>query len=462
MSRPLVLSFLLLASSACALEGSAVAEEPALREITLTPEEEVALMEFVNEASFEVLDDDVGLDRRAAQGIVDQRPLADVDALDAVPYVGPVAFDKLYAYLEAAGAFAIEVHGVLEGSDLALDVLLVVNQGSYALLDDTVGLDARAAQNISDARDVAPIDSLVTLDALGYVGPAAFADLVAFVEEGGLDTVDDDGDGWVLRDDCHDGQGAVHPDATEICDGLDNDCDASTTEDGLITVGNRNVTQLAGAGDRTVCPGVYRGLVDFGVNDGTLTGIGDPAQIIIDGDVEASGYGVVDKPDVTLSNLTVRGDVLVSDGVLTLLDVAIEESDYGLTAWTDAEVNADGLVIEGARFAGAWFYRDSSGSLVNTHIEGSGQEGIRLDEARVTVTDSVLMDNAEGGTMVEANLGLESRLTLLRVSFEDNASRDVRVEYGSSLINDYSDLGTASLTCRAYGAYHAHDRATCY
>jgi hypothetical protein len=44
-------------------------------------------------------------------------------------------------------------------------------------------------------------------------------------ETGCTSTVDADGDGWTLCDDCDDADPAVHPDATDCVNGLDDDCD---------------------------------------------------------------------------------------------------------------------------------------------------------------------------------------------------------------------------------------------
>ena len=44
--------------------------------------------------------------------------------------------------------------------------------------------------------------------------------------------VDADGDGYSEDDDCDDSSASVSPDASEVCDGLDNDCDGLIDEDG--------------------------------------------------------------------------------------------------------------------------------------------------------------------------------------------------------------------------------------
>ncbi len=51
---------------------------------------------------------------------------------------------------------------------------------------------------------------------------------------------DADGDGWSAKQDCDDDNAAIHPNAPEICDGLDNDCDeacADAAPDGSVAAG---------------------------------------------------------------------------------------------------------------------------------------------------------------------------------------------------------------------------------
>ncbi|MBA3461060.1 MAG: hypothetical protein H0T46_13935 [Deltaproteobacteria bacterium] len=80
--------------------------------------------------------------------------------------------------------------GVVEGSPEALGVLAVANKLGVAALDDDVGLDSRAAKNIVKFRsgpdtvlgssDDKVFTTLTALDAVPYVGPAAFKHLLLF------------------------------------------------------------------------------------------------------------------------------------------------------------------------------------------------------------------------------------------------------------------------------------------
>jgi len=49
--------------------------------------------------------------------------------------------------------------------------------------------------------------------------------------DGSVGYADDDGDGWAACEECDDDAAEVNPDATELCDGIDNDCDKATDED---------------------------------------------------------------------------------------------------------------------------------------------------------------------------------------------------------------------------------------
>ena len=64
-----------------------------------TSYEVTVMLDLVNAATFAQLDDDARLDKRAAQGIVDARPIADMDALADAYYVGHSAMELLKAWL---------------------------------------------------------------------------------------------------------------------------------------------------------------------------------------------------------------------------------------------------------------------------------------------------------------------------------------------------------------------------
>jgi DNA uptake protein ComE-like DNA-binding protein len=67
--------------------------------VDFTADEERVVLEIANQASYDVLDVEVGLDADAARNIVDERPIPDMDALAAVPEVGASSLEKLKDYV---------------------------------------------------------------------------------------------------------------------------------------------------------------------------------------------------------------------------------------------------------------------------------------------------------------------------------------------------------------------------
>ncbi len=147
--------------------------------------EGVALLALVNDPAItqSLLDHEIGLDRRAAVGIVLARPFARVSELDAVPYVGERALQRLlaYAYDHDYVPKGPEMLGVFEGVSFtvaeAAVALDLVNHSNSRHLDVDVRLDARAVAALMELR---PIDTVAELAAVRFIGPAALRRIKAF------------------------------------------------------------------------------------------------------------------------------------------------------------------------------------------------------------------------------------------------------------------------------------------
>ncbi|MGH1343517.1 MAG: hypothetical protein ACRBN8_18295 [Nannocystales bacterium] len=157
--------------------------------------EALAVLNLVNQATLEQLDDSahVGLDVRAATGIYERRagtdgepgnaddvPFETLAELDAVPYVGMVAFGRLLEYALANGYGDLpepEEGPTQEQFDAG--VLLLANTATQELLDVDVGLDVRAADGIYERRVGSDglFASIEDLDAVPYVGQSALQKL---------------------------------------------------------------------------------------------------------------------------------------------------------------------------------------------------------------------------------------------------------------------------------------------
>lgn len=182
---------LVLALIGCALppEGADTTSAQALG-----AREAEGVLALVNDAAtdFARLDIDVALDRRAASNIIARRDGADgeagtsddqlfetIDALDAVPYVGPSALRRLEEYAQDFGFVPGDdsPHGTYDGVAFTYGeadaVLAFVNTASSEVLGEN-GVPSRAITSILAAR---PVENMDVLAALYWVGPRTLENL---------------------------------------------------------------------------------------------------------------------------------------------------------------------------------------------------------------------------------------------------------------------------------------------
>ena len=140
-----------------------------------------------------LLDDTVGLDRRAAsalmavlagrdglRGTADDTRLSSLARVDAVPWVGPASLRRMADYALRKGYLpgADQVVGCWDGVTFTVaeahSTLALVNAVSTTTLDERLSLDERAVRSIVQARPIASIDDL---SRLYYVGQSAMLQL---------------------------------------------------------------------------------------------------------------------------------------------------------------------------------------------------------------------------------------------------------------------------------------------
>lgn len=156
--------------------GNAVFATGGADGLAVTGAEADAILALVNSASLEVLDVDVRLDVRAARAIVDARsssPIADLDALDDVPWVGKRAFNKLREYVHAEGLVqhasdCLIISEYIEGKADKNKAVELLNCGTRTMQLDSVAIclirnddkDCTAATALGE-RELAAGDTLV-------------------------------------------------------------------------------------------------------------------------------------------------------------------------------------------------------------------------------------------------------------------------------------------------------------
>ena len=192
---------LVLALAGCALPPEAT---DTTQVQALSARQAEGVLALVNDVAtdFELLDGDVALDRRAASNIIarrdgadalagtdDDRPFESIDALDAVPYVGPSALQRLEEYAQDFGFVPTDAspHGVYDGVAFTYGeadaVLAFVNAASNEGLREG-GVPTRAVTSILNAR---PIESMEILAGLYWVGPRTLETLREGTRAGDID-----------------------------------------------------------------------------------------------------------------------------------------------------------------------------------------------------------------------------------------------------------------------------------
>lgn len=146
--------------------------------------------------------------------------------------------------------------------------------------------------------------------------------------------VDQDSDGVIRPADCDDNRSSVHPWATEICDGLDNDCDG-VVDEGCV-VPQPTPAQTDSDGD-----GFPNGPEDCAPNNAAIhpgaTEICDGLDNDCDGVVD-EGCPVQPPPSASTTSVA-RFEIVYPDSLQRTLNIQVYDNKSDLGTWWDRSVS---------------------------------------------------------------------------------------------------------------------------
>jgi hypothetical protein len=276
--------------------------------------------------------------------------------------------------------------------------------------------------------------------------------------------LDQDGDGWGdqervacvphgdwvdQRGDCDDDDPTVHPGQIEWpCDGVDNDCLASTVElDGASSTLGGVIERVSLDGGYTLADGEVLGLCGGGTHTGSLTLVEGTATVVGDGST-LTGEGVL--IHVALAHLTVL-DLTLADAAtgivatgsdVVLRGVTARDHSQGGVNVTGGSLDAQGLVLSDNQRAvgGGLATQDTQISLQgllvvrNTATEAGGGVSLRGGEAVGPVcADCVFLDNAVERPGLDPGMGGGMEIVGVVGDLTDTQWADNRADHGGAL-----------------------------
>lgn len=318
---------------------------------------------------------------------------------------------------------------------------------------------------------------------------------------------DRDDDGYPASEDCDDDDPQVHPGADERCNGIDDDCDATTPEDGVVSVDGQGsfftidaaIAAASPGAEVRVCPGTFVESITI-EHDLRLVAQEDAESTIIDGNAAGptvrvlagevalvgltltggssvgfgGGLSVTGTDPVTVEQCAITSNVS-SDGAgiyastgaqLVLLQttisgntggigggLAMQSNGAGSLSMTDCTI-ADNFADElggGMVLVGVPMVEIASSAIIDNDALDGG--GLAIDGSAVTLTDGTVQRNIAtgtgGGVLLFSGTGLlTSVASELGTGADDNVPHDVAVP-GVGTFTGYG--AAASFVCDATG-----------